>query len=251
MAKKLFFCLTLASILLLWGQAGAAMRSVNKIRAGTPPYEVMRAAVRANNQAISRTETAGTGNYAPWLTWLTDPAPAIRRELVMAGNRQVCVIRNLGAQLEANPAAVDYGVRELLTPVLMITLDSDNAAVKRFLAGIADAGIAVRRELSPLHPALAGMGGKGATTAKGVRAAVEKVVDYQVGLAVKRYRDRVRAGRLVVVGTVLDLANSYRRGRGRLIIINVNGETEPARLRVNPALKTISPKLAGLAIGRR
>jgi len=229
--------------------ARAAMRSVNKIRAGIPPYEVVRDVTKTNAAASGR-QNDGRSRYAPYMTWLTDPSPAIRPALVVPPGKEVYTVRNLGALLENNAAAVDYGVRTLLTPVLLITVDTGNDAVRRYLQGLAGVSPALRRTLSALHAALPDVKPLAEPSVELMRKCVEADVDFQVSVAVRRYRDRVRAGRVVVVGSVLDVENVYGRGRARLIIINVNGETNDDRLRRHQALKRVGPKLARIHIGR-
>lgn len=228
----------------------AAMRRVNKIRAGIPPFEVMRAVTRANSQSLRRDPLPPPSKYTPWLTWLTAPAPELRRERIIPAAKEICEVRNPGALLENNAAAVDYGVRVLHTPVLLITLNSDNEAVRAVLGGLKTVSPELRRELSPMLAALPGITPPVRATAAVMKKDVEAVVDFQVDLAMARYRDRVRAGRLVVVGSVLDTANRYRRGRGRLIIINVNGETGTKKIATHQAIRRIDPALAPLCLGR-
>jgi len=46
-----------------------------------------------------------------------------------------------------------------------------------------------------------------------------------VKLAVKKYHKLIDASELTVIGLIDDFINVYESGEGRLIAINVNGET--------------------------
>ena len=79
---------------------------------------------------------------------------------------------------------------------------------------------------------------------------VEQNVDYQVGRALARYEDRVKDGRLVVVGSVLDLTNQYGHGFNRLVIINVNGVRDDEKLKRLPHMVRLNKELLQL-VGRK
>ncbi|HFQ79902.1 MAG TPA: carbonic anhydrase [Desulfobacterales bacterium] len=253
--KKLVFIL----LILCLGTAGgvkARMRSVYKLRAGVPPYEIIKKMLVGNNQALKHGIKLYEPGARPDITWLTDPDARIVPSLISSGEGGIYTIRNFGSQLELSAGAVDYGVRHLLTPVLLITVDSGNEAVRLFMEGYGDLPGALRRDLDHLHLALSHVYDKNDKKNKKMsfkerlRKNVEANIDYQTDLAVVRYHDRVRSGRLVVLGTVLDFDNIYKHGSGRLIIININGERSPAKLRKMPMLSTIGREFANLCVGR-
>ena len=41
--------------------------------------------------------------------------------------------------------------------------------------------------------------------------------------ALKRYRDKVENGELTIVGALYDFANLYGRGKGKVLVVNING----------------------------
>ncbi|NOX26407.1 MAG: carbonic anhydrase [Deltaproteobacteria bacterium] len=231
------------------GLAAAKMRSVNKIRAGVPPYEIIKKVLAANNQAVQRGIDIKQSAFTPYLTWLTDPDPRITSNLLLNKGGKVYAVRNFGNQLTLAIGAIDYGVRYLLTPVLMITANSDNQAVRFFMNGYQKLSPAIRRDLDHLYLALVHDNKKLAPKIR-LRKNIEANVDYQVALALSRYHDRVQSGRLVVVGSVLDFDNTYGHGTGRLVIININGEQDSARLKNMSMLRYIKPALRNLSIGR-
>ena len=79
---------------------------------------------------------------------------------------------------------------------------------------------AIQRELATLKVA------KGASWLDGVEANVND----QVKAALAKFAPEVQGGKLTVVGAVYDFADDLKKGNGRLVITNINGETDPARI---------------------
>ncbi len=117
------------------------------------------------------------------------------------------------------------------------------------MAGYDKLSPAIRQDLDHLYLALAHDNKKAAVKER-LRKNVEANVDFQVALALSRYHDRVKSGRLVVVGSVLDFDNTYKHGSGRLVIININGEQNSVKLKKMPMLRYVGPKFINLSIGR-
>lgn len=264
MTRATHYFLPVLGLLLTLLPASAAaqgtMEPLPKLRAGTPPYSVLGNIMGANNLALQGIKPEAPGieeEEAPHLVWLADADARIRPGLVW--NRQtggIFTVRNLANQLEPAAAAVDYGIRQLYAPILLITGNSDSQAIALFNSGYDQLGEAIRRELNQLHPAIAHLGASGkearsseATATLRLRQA-EGNVDYQVNLALERYRDRVESGRLVIAGGIIDLANQYGGGPGRLHLINLNGETEPAKIQASSHLIRTTPEMRKF-IGRK
>jgi hypothetical protein len=55
-------------------------------------------------------------------------------------------------------------------------------------------------------------------------------VNNQVRLAMGKFEAEVMSGHLTVVGAVYDFKNEMHQGLGKLNIVNVNGETNPAKI---------------------
>ncbi len=239
-------------LLLLPVAVWAAPEPLPKLRAGVPPYTVFGEIMKANQDG------AGGGKpETPYLVWLADSDARLRPDLIMAGGgNRIYTARNLGNQVEPAAAALDYGIRTLHAPVLLITGNTDSEAIRWFSQGYEALGEAIRRELNQLHPALArlAMTGKEAKSPEAAQARLDRMVeanvDYQVARAVERYRDRVENGRLVVAGAVLDLAGSYGGGAGRLFLININGESEAEKLRKSSHLVRLDQRALAF-VGRR
>jgi carbonic anhydrase len=235
----------------------AEMRPLRKVRPGVPPHEVIENVTRANTRMLLDLppEKVREAGGPPVLTWLTDCEADIRSEFVTAfPGQKAFTVRNLGFQLASSAAAIDYAIHRLYTPVLLITGNTGNEAIRLFMEGSQELEPEIHRELNYLHLALA-QAGPAAEAPERFKeqwlSNVERNVDYQVQEAVARYRERVADGRLVVVGSILDLENAYGRGEGRLLIININGETDETRLRQSPHIVRVEPETRAAVIGRK
>ena len=52
----------------------------------------------------------------------------------------------------------------------------------------------------------------------------------QVKQAMDTFVPEIKAGKLTVMGAVFDFRNDYKQGHGRLIITNVNGDTDSHKI---------------------
>lgn len=128
---------------------------------------------------------------------------------------QTLLLQNYGGLLADQAATVDYAVRGGEASVLLILGHSGCAAVKSSLTPSA----ASPSYLDVPRKALAGCFEEG--RGRSLKDNVLRRVDYEVALALARYGDLVKAGRLSVVGGLYDDA-----GDGRLYFTNYNGLKE-------------------------
>lgn len=232
--------------------SSADLRPIKKLRAGLPPYTVAERITRHNDQIVmSRPtdeplRTPGT----PHMTWLADCDARVQTTLFYPEPVDaIYSVRNPGNQFSLSAGAIDYGVNELLTPVLLITGNTNNDSIRLYAKGYSHLGSDLRHDLDGLRTSL----GDQASIGTGPHAEtllVEKNVDFQVATATKRYAERIESGRVVVIGAVIDLNNQYGFGINRLIIININGETTPERLRAMHHLVRLNKHLLGM-VGRK
>ncbi len=61
---------------------------------------------------------------------------------------------------------------------------------------------------------------------------VTRNVHNQVADALADFADKVKEGHLLVVGAVYDFNNDMKQGAGKLKVIDVNGESDPARIKL-------------------
>lgn len=138
----------------------------------------------------------------------------------------VFTIENIGNQVKTAEGSVDYGVLHLNTPMLLILGHTQCGAVKACLGDYSQETDGIRRELDFLNSALSEMGHSfDKEDSKKIDKFAELNVDYQIGYALKKYKDKVENNELTLVGMMLDFTESYSDEKCRLHITNVNGKT--------------------------
>jgi carbonic anhydrase len=149
---------------------------------------------------------------------------------------ELFVIRNIGNQLDLTGGSVEYGVRHLHTPLLLIVGHVSCGAVKAAMGDYSDEPASIRRELDGLHLSIKKTESAGAFDVRW-QANVIGNVHQQVANALLAYKEEIREGRLHVVGAVYDFRNDLAQGDGKLVIVNVDGEKDPAKLAASPLIK--------------
>jgi carbonic anhydrase len=135
------------------------------------------------------------------------------------------MIRNIGNQLATSHGSVQYGVNHLASSLLLIVGHSRCGAIGAASGDYSSLEEPIKKELDTINIA------KGGASIEGVKANVNN----QVAAALKEWGDKVKNGELLVVGAVYDFADDMKQGAGRLNVININGETDPVKLRNMPA----------------
>ena len=135
------------------------------------------------------------------------------------------MVRNIGNQLATAKGSVQYGVNHLASSLLLIVGHSRCGAISAASGDYSTLEEPIKKELDTINIA------KGGANIDGVKTNVNN----QVAAALKEWADQVQAGELLIVGTVYDFADDMKHGAGKLNIININGETDPAKLRNMPA----------------
>jgi len=130
------------------------------------------------------------------------------------------MIRNIGNQVATAEGSVEYGVHHLHTPLLLIVGHVACGAIKAAASDYSKESGAIRRELDTIQipkndPGL---------------NSIKLNVNNQVRQAMSKFENEVISGHLTVMGAVYDFKNEMRQGQGRLNIINVNGETDAAKI---------------------
>ena len=242
-------CFLLASSTIAYAQ----MRPILKHRVGVPPFEVLKKILETNVSPTSppRLPDAKMAHQTPYITWLADCDARVEQRFILpADSALVYSVRNLANQLVVSQGAVDYGVRYLHTPVLLITGNTDNEALGILLTDHDTLPTPIQADLDHLFlPVKKSVQSKLPLSEK-VKKLAEENVDHQVEKALDLYQDRVRSGRLVVIGAILDITNQYGKGKNRLLVININGEKREKALRRLPLTNNLSPKLKKL-LGRQ
>jgi carbonic anhydrase len=137
----------------------------------------------------------------------------------------VFVVRNIGNQVYGNLGSFEYGVHHLHTPLVVIVGHVGCGAIKAAMGDYGPESAGVRRELDGLHLSLSGQKAHGSIEEQWLQNVVGNV-HQQVRSVTHEYAKEIEAGDLTVVGAVYDFRNDLREGLGRLVVINVNGETD-------------------------
>lgn len=164
------------------------------------------------------------------------------------------VIRNWGNHVDTDFRSLEYGVEHLNTPLLLIVGHTGCSAMHEAKGGGAakkDAkdeaktgetktGDAKTDDAKADDKNLADdpEEAKDAASDKAAKRhplspdaeAVVANVHAQVTTALAHFGKRVQAGRLTVVGVVLDVDDSFKTGAGRLVIVDVNANRDEKRL---------------------
>lgn len=135
------------------------------------------------------------------------------------------MIRNIGNQLATAKGSVQYGVNHLASSLLIFIGHSKCGAIAAASGDYSTLEAPIKKELDTISI------GKGVANIDGVKANVNN----QVAAAQKEWAEQIKGGHLVVVGAVYDFADDMKQGAGQLNIININGETDPAKMSKLPA----------------
>jgi carbonic anhydrase len=205
----------------------------------TPAEAVKR--VMVNNDVFVREHKAGDfesymNAQHPFVTFITCSDARVQTEgfLPYSSIDKVFVIRNIGNQIPNSEGSIDYGVLHLHTPLLFIVGHTHCGAIKAAMGDYSKETPGIKKELDALKIPI-----RGKVTEKAWLKNVEANVHYQVRYALKLYKHLVDEGKLVIIGGVYDFLNVYGKGHGRIVIIDVNGETNPMAIRKHPALKLL------------
>ena len=136
------------------------------------------------------------------------------------------LVRNIGNQVSTSEGSIEYGVRHLHTPVLFIIGHSSCGAVEAAMSDHSKLEPAIKHELKTIKV----VSNKPDDEVE-VKKSVEANVNHQVSTALIKYATEIKEGRLTIIGGVYDFRNDYQKGSGRLVLVNVNGETNPAAIR--------------------
>ncbi len=126
----------------------------------------------------------------------------------------IFAIRNIGNQIATCEGSVDFGVRVLNTPFLLILGHSGCGAVESVLSGKPTKINAIDKELKTLKLSESTM-----------KLAIVENVNNQVAFAIKKYQDLIEAKKLIIIGALYDFKNDFGFGKGKIIALSINGET--------------------------
>jgi carbonic anhydrase len=136
------------------------------------------------------------------------------------------LVRNIGNQLDPVRGSIEYGVRHLHTPLLLVLGHTMCGAVRAAMQDYSETSPAIKTELDNLH-----VPHGDPDNASLVLDSVEHNIDHQVDEAMNFFADELSQQKLIVIGAVYDFRNDYRQGYGRVVIINVNGSNDAGKIK--------------------
>ncbi len=210
----------------------------------TTVNNTIKAAVAGNDQFKSHHnhnyfETYQKGQ-SPSLTVITCADSRVHTSLFgMDPNNNIFIIRNIGNQIKTSEGSVDYGVHHLPTKILLVMGHSSCGAVKAAMGDYSGETRGIKAELDSLRPLMT-IDNEEHNFNRQWATNVEINVDYQVQNAIGLYRELLEAQQLAIVGAVYDFNDHYGKGRGTLVITNVNGITDPNKIMNHPVLNELS-----------
>lgn len=142
----------------------------------------------------------------------------------------IFMIRNIGDQYATSEGSVEYGVNVLQTPVLVFIGHSDCGAIKAAKEDYSKLPRNIKSELVTIK----------VNNGEDAKQGIISNVNFQVKEALIAFDQKVKDKALVIIGAVYDFSGHYGAGKGKLIITNINGETNPEAIKKSPLLEGVS-----------
>lgn len=140
------------------------------------------------------------------------------------------MIRDIGNQIATAKGSVEYGINHLGSSLLLIIGHAKCGAIAAASGDYSELEPAIKQELDTIKIP------KGIASIDGVKANVNN----QVTDAIAEYGEAVKEGHLLIVGAVYDFADDMKQGPGKLNLINVNGQTDAAKMQAELVRKDIA-----------
>ncbi len=137
------------------------------------------------------------------------------------------MVRNIGNQISTAEGSVEYGVHHLHTPLLIIVGHVACGAIKAASGDYSKESAAIKRELDTIK--LPPKNPKNEEDEEILRG-VDANVNNQVAFAINKFEEEVKSGKLTVIGAIYDFRNALHQGQGRLVITNINGNTDTGNI---------------------
>jgi carbonic anhydrase len=206
--------------------------------------ETIKAAITGNDEFKGHHDShyfdAYQSGQTPNLTVVTCSDSRVHTKLFdLDPHNNIFVIRNIGNQVKNSEGSVDYGVRHLPTKILLVLGHSSCGAVKAAMGDYSGETSGIKAELDSLLPVIQSDTSSDSFDLRWAKN-VERNVDHQVSYALQLYKEKIDAGEMAVVGGVYDFNDLYGKGRGSLIITNINGETSPNKIMQHQVLKELT-----------
>jgi carbonic anhydrase len=140
------------------------------------------------------------------------------------------MIRDIGNQIATAKGSVEYGINHLGSSLLLIIGHSRCGAIAAASGDYSKLEPSIKKELDTIKV------GKGVASIDGVKTNVNN----QITAAMEEYAEEVKEGHLLIVGAVYDFADDMKLGAGKLNLVNVNGQTDAAKMQAELVHQDIS-----------
>lgn len=186
----------------------------------------------------------------PYITLVTCSDSRVPLNALMPDtSNKVFSIQNIGNQILSTEGSVDFGIYHLKTPLLLFLGHSDCGAIKAYIKGFDNETPRIKSELDFLQPMIVEH-----KTIKDFGKfhshVIEKNLDYQVNIAYKKYKKLVLAGELTIMAGFYDFKGEYGKGKGDIVIVNVNKQKDVEEMRNLDLFSYLSSVQKKLHIGR-
>ena len=197
--------------------------------------EVIKKIIDGNNRFIKKHDINYFVNHMvaqhPFITLVSCSDSRIQPDVILPDAiNKIFLIENIGNQILSNEGSVDYGIYHLKTPVLLILGHCDCGAIKAYMKGHEHELDSIKKELDTLSSHISKNNAEDEFE-KDLLDNIQKNVDYQVDVAAIKYKDLIQEEKLTVIGAFYDFKNDFGMRHGRVIILNVNGETDETKIR--------------------
>jgi len=197
----------------------------DKQQATSNSKEILREIVQSNRNFMQKNKPAYFAHFAdgqhPRATVVTCSDSRVQTHALDATpDGDLFMVRNIGNQISTAEGSVEYGVHHLHTPLLLIVGHVACGAIAAAAGDYSKESNSIKRELDTIQIP------KGDAGLSSIRLNVNN----QVRQAMNMFDQHIISGQLTVIGAVYDFKNELNQGLGKLNIINVNGETNAAKI---------------------
>lgn len=197
----------------------------DKQQASSGAKDILREISQSNRAFMRKNGPAHFGHFAdsqhPRATVITCSDSRVHTHALDATpDGDLFMVRNIGNQIATAEGSVEYGVHHLHTPLLLVVGHVACGAIKAASGDYSKESPTIQRELDTIQIPKGDAG----------LNSVKLNINNQVRMAMGKFEQEVISGHLTVVGAVYDFKNEMHLGLGKLNIVNVNGETNPAKI---------------------
>ena len=197
----------------------------DKQQASSGAKDILREISQSNRAFMRKNGPAHFGHFAdsqhPRATVITCSDSRVHTHALDATpDGDLFMVRNIGNQIATAEGSVEYGVHHLHTPLLLVVGHVACGAIKAASGDYSKESPTIQRELDTIQIPKGDAG----------LNSVKLNINNQVRMAMGKFEQEVISGHLTVVGAVYDFKNEMHQGLGKLNIVNVNGETNPAKI---------------------